>query len=29
MTYLPTEQELKKEIERERQQIEQENKLNS
>lgn len=29
MTYLPTEQELKKEIERERQQIEQEKKLNS
>jgi len=28
MTYLPTEQELKKEIERERQQIEQEKKLN-
>jgi predicted nuclease of restriction endonuclease-like (RecB) superfamily len=29
MTYLPTEQELKKEIERERQQIEQEKKLNN
>lgn len=29
MTYLPTEQELRKEIERERQQIEQEKKLNS
>ncbi|HRP90823.1 MAG TPA: PDDEXK nuclease domain-containing protein [Edaphocola sp.] len=29
MTYLPTEQELKKEIERERQQIEQEKKLNA
>lgn len=29
MTYLPTEQELKKEIERERQQVEQEKKLNS